>query len=144
MADIVNLNQARKAKAKADDKAGVWKLPQGEAYYGWGLRYNTTTTMGAEEIHALGLEQGREIAARMDVLLKGQGLTQGSVGERVTALTKDPRYLFADSDAGRAELLAYLNDRIAAIRTLMPKLSRLGLKADVMVKAVPKIGRAHV
>lgn len=125
-------------RAKADDKAGVWKLPQGEAYYGWGLRYNTTTTMGAEEIHALGLEQGREIAARMDVLLKGQGLTQGSVGERVTALTKDPRYIYADSDAGRAELLAYINDRIAAIRTLMPKLSRLGLKAEVVVKAVPK------
>ncbi|WP_165189359.1 DUF885 domain-containing protein [Caulobacter soli] len=128
--------KAARAKAAAD--AGVWKLPKGDEYYAWALRVGTTTTLSADAIHAMGLEQGKAIAARMDPILKAQGLTQGSVGERVTALTKDPRYLYPDTDAGRAELLAYLNDRIAAIRLLMPKLSRLGLKADVRVKAVPK------
>ena len=126
------------ARAKATADAGVWKLPKGDEYYAWALRVGTTTTLSADAIHAMGLEQGKAIAARMDPILKAQGLTQGTVGERVTALTKDPRYLYPDTEAGRAELLAYLNDRIAAIRLLMPKLSRLGLKADVRVKAVPK------
>ncbi len=125
-------------RAKATAEAGVWKLPKGDDYYAWALRVGTTTTKSADEIHAMGLEQGKAIAARMDPILKAQGLTQGGVGERVTALTKDPRYLYPDTDAGRTELLAYLNDRIAAIRLLMPKLSRLGLKAEVRVKAVPK------
>jgi uncharacterized protein (DUF885 family) len=125
-------------RAKATAEAGVWKLPKGDEYYAWALRVGTTTTLSADAIHAMGVEQGEAIAARMDPLLKAQGLTQGSVGARVTALTKDPRYLYPDTDAGRAELLAYLNDRIAAVRLLMPKLSRLGLKADVRVKAVPK------
>ena len=56
----------------------------------------------------------------MDGLLKAQGLTQGSVGERMTALGKDPKYLFPDTDAGRAQLLAYLNGLIAGVR---PQLS---------------------
>ncbi|KQY34367.1 hypothetical protein ASD38_21760 [Caulobacter sp. Root487D2Y] len=126
------------ARAKATADAGVWKLPKGDEYYAWALRVGTTTTMSADQIHAMGLEQGAAIAARMDPILKAQGLTQGGVGERVTALTKDPRYLYPDSDAGRAQLLAYLEDRIAATRLMMPKLSRLGLKAEVRVKAVPK------
>ena len=74
----------------------------------------------------------------MDGLLKAQGLTKGTVGERMSALTKDPRYLYPNTDAGRADLIAYLNGRIAAIRPYLPKLSKLGLKAEVQVKAVPK------
>ena len=42
----------------------------------------------------------------MDALLKSQGLTQGSVAERVQALHKDPRFLLPNTDEGRSELLA--------------------------------------
>ena len=125
------------ATANAPMTAGVHRLPDGEAYYRWALRLGTTTTQSAEEVHRVGLAQNEEIKARMDALLKGQGLTQGSVGERVAALNKDPRFLFPNTDEGRAQLIAYLNGRIAAVRPLMPKLSHLGLKADVMVKRVP-------
>ena len=47
----------------------------------------------------------------MDELLKAQGCTQGTVGERMSALTRDPRFLYPNTDAGRAELIAYLNGR---------------------------------
>ncbi|MDB5457501.1 MAG: hypothetical protein JWP92_3086, partial [Caulobacter sp.] len=125
-------------RAKATDQAGVWKLPDGAAYYDWALKNGTTTTMTADEIHQMGLDQGAAIGARMDAILKAQGLSQGTVGERMSALTKDPRFLYPDSEAGRAQVLAYLNDRIAAIRLLMPKLSKMKLNANVQVKAVPK------
>ncbi len=123
--------------ATAPMTAGVQRLPDGEAYYHWALRLGTTTTQSAAEVHRIGLTQNEEIKAQMDALLKGQGLTKGTVGERVTALNKDPRFLYPDTDEGRAQLIAYLNGRIAAVRPLMPKLSHLGLKADVMVKRVP-------
>jgi uncharacterized protein (DUF885 family) len=126
------------AQKSATSDAGVWKLPQGEAYYGWGLKLGTTTTMTADEIHTLGLEQGKAIDAQMDALLKGEGYTTGTVGERVGALTKDPKQLYANTDAGRAELIAYLNGCIDRIRPHMTELSKLGLKAPVEVKAVPK------
>ncbi|MGN6123161.1 MAG: DUF885 domain-containing protein [Sphingomonas oligoaromativorans] len=126
-----------KVTANAPSIAGVQRLPDGEAYYRWALRLGTTTTQSPEEVHRIGLAQNEEIKARMDGLLKAQGMSQGSVGERVTALNKDPRFLYPDTDEGRAQLIAYLNGRIAAVRPLMPKLSHLGLKADVIVKRVP-------
>ena len=125
------------ARAHADDRAGVWKLPQGDAYYAFALRAGTTTALTPAQVHATGLAQSRELQARMDTMLRAQGLTQGSVGDRASALTKDPRQLYPNTDAGRAELIAYVQSRIDAVRPLLPRMSRLGLKADVTVKRVP-------
>ena len=125
------------ATANAPMTAGVQRLPDGDAYYRWALRLGTTTTQTPEEVHRIGLAQNEQIKARMDALLKAQGMTTGTVGERVTALNKDPKFLFPNTDEGRAQLIAYLNGKIAAIRPLMPKISKLGLRADVTVKRVP-------
>ncbi|MDH4386136.1 MAG: DUF885 family protein [Caulobacter sp.] len=125
-------------QGKTGHDGGVWKFKEGEAYYAWALKLSTTTAMTADEIHQMGLDQGAAIDAEMDGLLKGQGYTQGSVGERMSALTRDPSQLYPNSPEGRAALIAYLNGSIAAIRPLMPSLSRMGLKAEVEVKAVPK------
>jgi uncharacterized protein (DUF885 family) len=124
-------------QAKAGHDAGVWRLPDGEAYYRWLLREGTSTTLTPEQVHTMGLEQNRAIEARMDGLLRAQGLSQGSVGERMTALGKDPKYLFPNTDAGREQLIAYLNGLIAAVRPKLSKAFNLKLKAPVVVKRVP-------
>lgn len=126
------------ATRNAPHDAGVQRLPNGDAYYNWALRLGTTTTQTSAEIHKIGLAQNEELKARMDTLLRKQGLTSGTVGERVQALNKDPKQLFSDDDAGRAQLIAYCNAKIAAIRPILPKISHLGLKADVVVKRVPE------
>jgi uncharacterized protein (DUF885 family) len=131
------LETLKSLRARAGHDAGVWRLPNGEAYYSWLLREGTSTAMTADEIHRLGLEQNRAIEARMDGLLRAQGLTQGSVGDRMTALGKDPRQLFPDTDAGRAQILAYLNGVIAAVRPRLSKAFTLQLKAPIQVKRVP-------
>jgi uncharacterized protein (DUF885 family) len=125
-------------QTRATHDAGVWKFADGADYYRWGLKYNTTTDRTPAEIHKTGLDQGAEIDAQMDAILKGQGYTQGTVGERMGALTKDPKYLFPNTEAGKREVLAYIEGRIAAIRPYIPKFSKLGLKAPVEVRAVPK------
>jgi uncharacterized protein (DUF885 family) len=122
---------------KARHEAGAWTLPDGGDYYAWGLKIGTTTKMTPAEIHQMGLDQGAAIDAKMDTLLKSQGFTQGSVGERMSALTKDPRFLYPNTDEGRAQVIAYLDGAIAAIRPHMTELSKLGLKAPVQVKRVP-------
>jgi uncharacterized protein (DUF885 family) len=126
-----------RATEHATDAAGVDRLPDGEAYYRWALKLGTTTDMSPQDIHAVGLEQNRAIKSRMDAILKGQGMTQGSVGERVLALTDDPRQLFPDNDAGRTQLLDFCNERVAITRALMARLSHLQLKAALRVKRVP-------
>jgi len=124
-------------RAKAKPDAGVWKLPDGEAYYAWALKVGTTTALTAAEIHKLGLEQVAALDAQMDVLLKQQGMTKGTVGERLDALSKDPRFLFPDTDAGRADLIAYLNGRVAKVRERLPRAFATINKADLVIKRVP-------
>ncbi len=51
-----------------------------------------------------------------DVLLQGQGLKKGSVGERLAALAKDPRWLYPDDEAGRDRAVADMNAAVAALR----------------------------
>ncbi|MDZ4375367.1 MAG: DUF885 family protein [Phenylobacterium sp.] len=118
--------------------AGIWKFPDGADYYQWSLKYNTTTDLGPDEIHGVGLEQGAQIDAAMDAILKAQGLTQGSVGERMSALTRDPRFVYPNTDAGKRDVIAYIEGWVAATRAYIPRFSNLGLKAPVEIKAVPK------
>ena len=126
-----------KATANATAVGGVSRLPDGMAFYRHALRLGTTTELSPAEIHRTGREQNRALQARMDAILRAQGITQGSVGARITALNRDPRFLFPDTAAGRAGIIAYCNARLAAVRLLLPKMSNLGLKADVVVKQVP-------
>jgi uncharacterized protein (DUF885 family) len=121
-------------RAKATGDAGVWKFPDGDAYYAWALRAGTTTTMSPDEVHAMGKEQLAELQARMDVILKKEGYASGTVGERMTALGKDPRFLFPDNDAGRAEIMKFLNDRVADMRARMPQAFHTLVKGNVEVK----------
>ncbi len=125
------------ATANAPATAGVARLPDGEAFYRYALRLGTTTELSPAEIHRTGVEQNEALKARMDAILRAQGITQGSVGARVTALNTDPRFLFPDTAAGRAAIIAYCNARLAAVRPLLAKMSNLGLRADIMVKQVP-------
>ena len=124
-------------RAKATHDAGAWKLPDGDAYYAWALRAGTTTNLKPEEVHRLGLDQVQSLNAEMDTLLKAQGLTQGSVGARLNALGSDPKYLFPDTDEGRAQLLAYLNGLIADIRPRLPHAFATLKKGNLVIKRVP-------
>jgi uncharacterized protein (DUF885 family) len=131
------LDGLKALKPRATTDAGVWKLPRGEEFYAWCLKVGTTTDQTPDEIHRVGLSEVRRIEARMDELLRAQGLTQGTAGARADALAKDPRFLFPNTDQGRADLIAYLNGRIAAVRARMPELFRTLPKADLVIKRVP-------
>lgn len=125
------------ARSRATADAGVWHLKDGPAWYAWALRFATTTDRSPDEIHALGQEQVRALHARMEVILKSQGMTQGSIGERLSALGKRPDLLFANTDAGRVELLAYLNGRIADVRSRLPRAFGTLVKGNLIIKRVP-------
>jgi uncharacterized protein (DUF885 family) len=127
--------EAHRRRAKSD--AGVWKLPQGDAYYAWALSSATTTRMTPDQIHDMGREELQALQAEMDVILKGQGLTQGTVGERMTALGKQPRFQFPDNDAGRAQIMALLEDRVKDIRTRLPRAFATLVPGNLEIRRMP-------
>ena len=113
--------ELRAERAVANDLAGMWSRPHGEEYYRWALKASTTTNMSPDEVHRMGLQQLADLHGRMDPILKSLGYTQGSVGERMQALAKDPRYKFSEGDKGREEIKAYIQERLAKIRTVLPR-----------------------
>ena len=91
-----------------DHDAGIWRIPEGDAIYETALKSFTTTDFTADEIHEIGLAEITRIEQEMDAILVEQGLTEGSVAERVRVLMEDPAQQFPNTDEGRAEMLAYL------------------------------------
>ena len=108
-------------RSLAKDSAGMWAQPLGEEYYSWAVGASTTTSMTPDEIHRQGLAELDEIHGRMDPILREIGYTQGTVGDRMRALSDDPRYKFAEGDPGREEIFAFINDRVAWIKSQMPR-----------------------
>ena len=70
----------------------------------------------------------------LKTLLRGLGYTTGTVGARMKALGDDPRFAFAEGDAGRAEIIAFI-DEGDAVREI---LAHLGEPVDP-----PCIAPAH-
>ncbi len=131
------IEELKRHRAKATSDAGVWKFPDGEAYYAWALRAATTTTLTPDQVHKTGLEELKMLQSEMDVILKKQGFASGTVGQRMTALGKDERFLYPDNDAGRAEILAYMTKTIQDMRAKMPQAFHTLVKGNVEVKRLP-------
>jgi uncharacterized protein (DUF885 family) len=129
--------ELQRQRERANPDAGAWKLPQGEAYYAWALRAGTTTTLEPEAVHARGLEELRALQAEMDTILRAQGYTQGSVGERMTAIGNEARFRYPDDDTGRAQIMAMLNARLQAMREHMPTLFGHPVKGHLEVTRLP-------
>lgn len=123
---------------KATHDAGVWHLPQGDAYYAAALVIWATTGRKPDEIHELGLELVKEHTARIDTLMRQIGMTQGTVGERLRAMYTDPRYQYANTDAAKETLLADLNARVQRVRAKLPQYFGALPKANVEIRRVPK------
>ncbi|MBB5744975.1 DUF885 domain-containing protein [Brevundimonas variabilis] len=125
-------------RAEATHEAGCWRLPDGDAFYEYGIKSYTTTTLSGDEIHRIGLDQLAELSARADVLLKAQGLTQGSVGDRIAALGKMPEHLYDNTDEAKEQLLRDLNDQMADMARRLPQYFGRIPTSTVEIRRVPK------
>ncbi len=103
---------------EATHDAGIWRLPDGDAIYSAKLQSNTTTQYSPDEIHATGLAEVDRIEGEMLDILDSQGIASGSFAERVRIVMEDPAHQFPNTDEGRADMIAYLEDfdrRVMAI-----------------------------
>jgi uncharacterized protein (DUF885 family) len=131
---VARLQALRKT---ATHDAGVWRLKQGAEFYAARLRDMTTTSLSPDEVHAYGLAEVARITAEMDAILKAQGMSTGTVSERMAKLRLDPRFALQNTASDRERVLAtYRNDTARAMAAAPQYFSRLP-KAPVEVHAVP-------
>ncbi len=108
-------------RATTQEGDGAWRLKRGDEIYAAALAQATTTAMTPDEVHAAGLEQVADISAKLDAILKDAGLTQGSVGDRLTELNKRSDQLYPNTDEGRKALIDSLNAGVADMWQRLPK-----------------------
>ena len=131
------LEELKAERRVATSAPGISARPRGEEFYAWALRSSTTTRLSPDEVHRQGLEELEALHARMDPILRKIGYTDGSVGARMTALSEDPRYKFAEGDAGRAQTMEFIAERIDWIKAQMPRAFNTLVDPNLEVVRIP-------
>jgi uncharacterized protein (DUF885 family) len=122
----------RNASANAQ---GASALPDGVNYYNTALFLQTTTTMTADEIHALGLSEVARIRAEMEAIKARIGFT-GTLNAFFAFMRTDPGFYFPNTDAGRAAYVALAENYLAVMEKKLPDYFGILPKARLIVKRV--------
>jgi uncharacterized protein (DUF885 family) len=131
------LHELQLQRKSASNDPGIAARPHGEEFYRWALKASTTTSMSPDEVHEMGKAELQRLHAQMDAILKEIGYANGSVGERMKGLAKDPQYKFSDGDKGRAEILVFINDRLSWARAQMPRAFNHPVNPNMEVRRLP-------
>jgi uncharacterized protein (DUF885 family) len=125
---------------RTGDVAGISRLPNGAAAYAHDLSNFTSTSLNADQIHAIGLREVARIEGEMDKHLRQLGYTEGSVEERMQKLdaTYQPK---TDADP-RPELLARYASIVADAQVRSSSLFNLKPRAPVEVRREPPLTEA--
>lgn len=124
-------------RQRATAEASLGRRPGGADFYAVALRMHVTTRAPMEEIHRIGLAQVTEVSAKIDTILHAQGMTHGSVAERLTMLNRHPAQSYANDDTGRAQILAYLERLLAEARTRMPTYFNNPPESPIEIRRIP-------
>jgi len=131
--DLIAEMQQQKQTAGTDD--GVWKLPNGEAYYASRLQAMTTTDMTPAQIHDLGLSEVARIHDEMREII-GKVNFDGDLSAFMVFMREDPQFYYPNTDEGKAEYLAKATEYIDIISERLDEIFITKPKAKLIVKAV--------
>ena len=107
------IQAVRASRSKSDSAAGVWKLPHGDAYYRWCLKYHTTTDLTPDQVHQLGLREVARIQSEIRDLIKQLGLSGGPVfsswmnayWEYLSSPAQRAKYTYPDAPGSRQQVV---------------------------------------
>lgn len=114
---------------------GVGKDPNGTAYYAKQLASATTTDLTPDQVHRIGLEKVAEIRRAMEATKERVGF-KGTLSAFFTVMREDPRFYYANDDAGRRQYLADATRYVTDIRAKLPRYFATVPKAGVVAMRV--------
>ena len=126
---------------RANDDAGLWRFDKGAEAYAYNLHRYTTTTMSAEDIHQIGLQQVARLEKEMDGILRRIGRTEGTVNARIAQLKKDQAYPLTED--GRKQIMAEVERILRDSEKRSAPLFDLKPKAPVIAEPFPRFQEAN-
>ena len=119
-------------RPKARPQIAMTSLPGGRNLYDTAVRFHTTTSMRAEQIHALGLQEVARIEREMEQIARADGFS-GPATAYEQELGKRPGMRFTS----REEMLAYARDTLMRVEPALPKLFKRLPKMSVGIRPIP-------
>ncbi|NWE50995.1 DUF885 family protein [Brevundimonas sp. P7753] len=119
----------------ADSDAGVWRLPNGEAYYNARLQLSTTTDLTADQIHQIGLDEVARIQRDMEAIKTQVGF-EGSLQDFFVFLKTDRRFQYPNTAEGKEQYLTDARAFVAQVMAVSPQWFSNLPKAALEVRAV--------
>ncbi|MBU2417656.1 MAG: DUF885 domain-containing protein, partial [Alphaproteobacteria bacterium] len=110
----------QQAAAMPDRDGGVWRLPDGEAYYNARLQLSTTTDLTADQIHQIGLAEVARLQGEMQTIMDQVGF-EGSLQEMFALLKTDPRFQYPNTPEGKEQYLSDSRAFIAQVMAVAPQ-----------------------
>jgi uncharacterized protein (DUF885 family) len=107
--------EMRRQHGLAGREDGVWRFPEGAAYYSALLANYTTTDLTADEIHAIGLREVARIHGEMRAIMAQVGFA-GELQEFFEFTRSDPRFYFET----REEYLAEVDRVLEGVEARLP------------------------
>ena len=129
---IAAVEAQAESAAEAD---GIWRFPRAEDYYATRLNWYTTTGLGADEIHEIGLAEVARIHGEMRAIMETVGF-EGSLQDFFAFMRTDEQFYYPNTEAGRADYLAEARRSIDAMRERLPAYFGLLPEAEIVVKRV--------
>lgn len=129
------ITHLRAVRCGANCNNGVWRLPEGDAYYAAQLRWNTTVALSPWEVHSIGLAETGRIHEEMRGLMTRLPLG-GTLADLFTHVRNAPSFYYPDTAQGKAAYLDAMRTRIAAVSARLSDLTSHIPSADVVVKPV--------
>ena len=120
-------------KSKTDD--GVWKFPEGEAFYQYRLEKMTTTSLTGDEIFSTGKDEVARIHGEMRDIMDQVGF-EGSLQDFFKFMKVDKQFYYPDSEAGKTTMLAGYQQIVDDMEARLDEVFHTKPKAKMKVKAV--------
>lgn len=134
---LIDYFSSIRAHTTSDD--GVWKLPDGDDYYRFQLKRQTTTELTPERIHDIGLAEVARIQSQIIAILQQQGISDSNdFSTAIKALAAQEDQYYPDTDEGRAKILQEYRDIITEIESNMTGVFGRLPEAGVEVRRIPE------
>ncbi|WP_243451064.1 DUF885 family protein [Sphingosinicella sp. CPCC 101087] len=120
---------------QATGNNGAWNLPEGAEFYAQRLRQSTTTDLGAEQIHQIGLQQVARIHGEMERIKAQVGFT-GTLQQFFEHIKSSGEFKYPNTSEGREQYLADARRFIAQVMEAAPQWFARLPRAPLEVRAV--------
>ncbi len=144
------IQKLKLSSAKADSLAGVWKLPDGEEYYAYCLKMQTTSSLSPEQVYQLGQEEVKSLQEQARILLDSLGIRgDGTYGELIreyramwNSSENRERFFYPDTPDRGQVILSDYQSLIDSTWKKLPELFSYLPRTKVLVQPVPEFKEA--